>query len=177
MRARGDKGAVKSDRSGTAGEPAIESGANFRFLPAMEPADVDHLQLKELFTYWCRIREGKRMPSRRAVRSRDITRHAPFLAVVELLRSDGMFRVLGSGRLAQQFWQFSGGFEDASLAHRYKLMRALMRHQAANRMPVTLRSLLPENNPPLAFALIALPLSEDGEEVSSSLIEVISWAP
>lgn len=168
---------MKSDRAGTAGEPAMESGANFRFLPAMEPADVDHLQLRELFTYWCRIREGKRMPSRRAIRSRDITRHAPFLAVVELLRGDGMFRVMGSGRLAQRFWQFSGDGGDASLAHRYKLMRALMRHQAANRLPVTLRSTLPanENEPPSAFALIALPLSEDGAEMDSSLIEVISW--
>lgn len=168
---------MRSDRSDAAGQPAVESGANFRFLPAREPADVDHLQLRELFTYWCRIREGKRMPSRRAIRSRDITRHAPFLAVVELLRSDGMFRLLGSGRMAQSFWQLSGGTDGGSLAHRYKLMRALMRHQAANRMPVTLRSVLSEQNPPLAFALIALPLSEDGEEVSSSLIEVISWEP
>lgn len=172
-RGTGGQGTVTPDETGLTRAEAFDGRGNYRFLPAMEAGNVDHLQLRELFTYWCRIREGRRMPPRSAIRSRDITRHAPFLAVVELLRNDGSFRVLGCGREAQKFWQFGGATEDRSLIERHGLMRALMRHQAANRVPVTLRSTLPDCTPAIAFSLIALPLSDDGEEVSCSLIEVL----
>lgn len=152
---------------------AIGEGDDFRFLPVLEAGDIDHLQLKDLYGYWRRECQGRRLPARPDIRDHLIARHVPFLTTVKILQSDGKFRVASMGGEAGRFWRLQGARRD--LAVRVGLMRALVRHQAANRLPITLRSVLPGTGTRLGFALLALPLAEDGVEPDHSLVEVVAW--
>lgn len=170
---------AQSDPPSSPGARAASEPA-FRLQPVFEAAAVDHMQLRALYAYWCRQRDGRRIPPRRAIVPRDIPRHLPFLIVAELLRADGLFRPLEIGAAAREFWNFYDASSGKSATtERFRLLTGLMTNLAANRLPVTMRSTITNDGTndggSHAFALIALPLAEDGERVDAALIETAFW--
>lgn len=144
-----------------------------------QPDSLDRMtrpELQDLFAYWQSRRNGRSMPSRADIDPLDIPRLLPFVVLVDVLENprDYRYRLVGTDVAQSTGLDFTGTLlSESTPAKVFDRIFADYDHVVDERRPVYSEDRVAwQQRDYLRYKRIALPLSDDGEQVNMLLLGI-----